>query len=74
MADPDREKLDIEGDHDLELGWHCTCGAWNDHDFHCDDCKADPPWGCDCSFCEPDGFDEEDEWDDGIGDEWGGVH
>lgn len=39
----------------LDGGWLCNCGAWLDHDFHCDHCGAEPPWGCAC--CE----DSEDE-------------
>ena len=50
-----------------ESGWLCDCGAWNDHDFHCDACLREPPWGCDCGCRDL----EDDEDEDGDGDGWG---
>ncbi len=44
---------DLEG---FDSGWLCGCGAYNEHDFHCDFCGAEPPWGCPC-----DGHDESDD-------------
>jgi hypothetical protein len=53
-----------------EPGWLCTCGNWQDDDFHCEVCGEDPPWGCDCDACnvsryddDDDPFDDEDEED-----------
>lgn len=33
-------------------GWLCNCGHWEDEPLHCSCCGAEPPWGCDCSFCD----------------------
>ena len=39
-------------------GWLCTCGHWQEDDFHCALCGEHPP-GCDCDTCnEPYGDDE----------------
>jgi hypothetical protein len=52
-------------------GWLCSCGAWNDHDFHCDDCGAEPPWGCGCFVCDGEDDDDDDCCDDlGEDDDW----
>ena len=32
-------------------GWLCTCGHWQDDDFHCELCGEQPSWGCDCGDC-----------------------
>lgn len=40
-------------------GWLCHCGHWQEDLMHCDHCKAEPPPGCPCSFCQ-DGPDEEE--------------
>ncbi len=42
-----------DGNYGVELddGWLCSCGHYNDHDFHCDECLNQPPWGCDCDSC-----------------------
>lgn len=45
-----------------EAGWLCSCGAAMDHDFHCDECGSEPPWGCGCNLCEP--WDTGEDWDD----------
>lgn len=48
---------------DPSPGWLCDCGNWQEDDFHCADCGALPPWGCDCSFCDcpEDECDEDDD-------------
>ncbi len=46
-------------------GWLCWCGAWMDHDFHCDSCGVVPPWGCEC--CEDEDSDDDDDDD---GEDW----
>lgn len=33
---------------DLVEGWLCQCGHWEESGFHCSNCGAEPPWGCDC--------------------------
>ncbi len=45
-------------DDEPDPGWLCSCGEYNDHDFHCDACHAEPPWGCDC--CATDDWDDND--------------
>lgn len=52
-------------------GWLCDCGNFQEDGWHCTNCGAQPPWGCDCSQCDQGegedldfGFDEED-FDDG---------
>jgi hypothetical protein len=40
-------------------GWICVCGAYEESDFHCVHCGAEPPWGCDCG-CQ----DEDEEYGD----------
>jgi hypothetical protein len=42
-------------------GWCCWCGAYNETEFHCAHCGAEPPWGCPCDF--HDGPDDDDAWD-----------
>lgn len=40
---------------DLDLvdhSWLCVCGHYEESDFHCEICGKEPPWGCDCSFCD----------------------
>ncbi|KAA3644534.1 MAG: hypothetical protein DWQ07_14030 [Chloroflexi bacterium] len=32
--------------------WLCVCGHYEESDFHCSRCGAEPPWGCDCSYCD----------------------
>lgn len=57
---------DYKAEAEESSGWLCSCGAWMDHDFHCDDCGAEPPWGCDCcqdAADEEDDYDGEDAWD-----------
>lgn len=33
--------------------WICVCGEYYDEDwpFHCQKCKQEPPWGCQCDEC-----------------------
>lgn len=35
-----------------EFGWLCSCGHFEESDFHCSVCGAEPPWGCDCIICQ----------------------
>jgi hypothetical protein len=65
-------------DADGNLGWLCQCGHWEESGLHCENCGNEPPWGCDCSFCNERGrkeyegdpyydpgyfeFDYEDDW------------
>lgn len=37
----------------------CPCGNYIEDGYHCENCGAEPPWGCPCSFCQ-DGDDEVD--------------
>lgn len=39
--------------------WMCSCGHYEESGFHCAECGNEPPWGCDCSFCND--FDEDEE-------------
>lgn len=57
------EAAEVElDDQDEATGWLCGCGNFQDDGFHCDECLAEPPWGCDCSFCDVDvGEDFEDD-------------
>jgi hypothetical protein len=32
--------------------WLCNCGHYQEDGLHCSNCGAEPPWGCDCSFCD----------------------
>lgn len=31
--------------------WICDCPKLQTELFHCRECKAEPPWGCDGVFC-----------------------
>ena len=58
-------------------GWLCTCGHWQNDDFHCELCGNGPPWGCDCgscgnAACKEDLFDDE-EWYFGTDNEDGSL-
>jgi hypothetical protein len=33
-------------------GWVCSCGHYQEDNFHCSKCGNEPPWGCDCCYCE----------------------
>jgi hypothetical protein len=35
-------------DQDEFYGWLCVCGHFEESEFHCSNCGAEPPWGCDC--------------------------
>ena len=39
---------DVEPD----LQWLCWCGNFQEDGLHCDLCGNEPPWGCDCSYCD----------------------
>ena len=39
--------------------WLCWCGHYQEDGLHCEYCGGDPPWGCDCGFCNEA---LEDEW------------
>lgn len=41
----------LEEDDEADQGWLCQCGHWQNDGLHCDLCGCEPPWGCDCSFC-----------------------
>jgi hypothetical protein len=51
-------------DDDRMPGWLCSCGHWQDDDFHCEHCGEQPPWGCDCDACNASYEDEENLSDD----------
>lgn len=36
-----------EPDLDERNWWLCVCGHFETSGFHCSDCGAEPPWGCD---------------------------
>jgi hypothetical protein len=45
---------------DEDTDWLCVCGHYETGGFHCTNCGRQPPWGCDCSFCQDDDrYDEE---------------
>jgi hypothetical protein len=46
------DALDAEYPEDQIQEWLCVCGHYQDDGFHCDECGREPPWGCDCSFCQ----------------------
>lgn len=33
---------------DPTTDWLCHCGHYETGGFHCSNCGAEPPWGCDC--------------------------
>lgn len=37
---------------DEDHSWLCHCGHFEESGLHCSHCSAEPPWGCDCSFCD----------------------
>ena len=39
-------------DWDPDMAWLCDCGHYQEDGWHCSNCGAEPPWGCDCSDCE----------------------
>ena len=41
-----------------DQGWLCTCGNYQEDDFHCSECGAEPPWGCACDDCQEKHYDE----------------
>src|SRR5688572_6112823 len=44
--------------------WMCGCGHYEESGLHCSVCGAEPPWGCDCSFCNDKYWrDEEEEFE-----------
>lgn len=55
---------DVDGE-DLDC-WTCACGSEIDDGLHCDECGAEPPWGCPCGWCQDRAEREEFE-------SWGGV-
>lgn len=42
----------------IDEGWLCVCGHYEETDFHCSSCGHEPPWGCNCPFCEKEEVDE----------------
>ena len=40
------------GEYEESRAWLCVCGHYQEDDLHCSYCGAEPPWGCDCSFCD----------------------
>lgn len=55
-----------EPDEDERNWWLCECGNFETSGFHCSDCGAEPPWGCDCGMHD-DYYEPEDDWDFFIG-------
>lgn len=45
---------------ETSMHWLCGCGHYEESGLHCSHCGAQPPWGCDCSFCN----DYDDDYDD----------
>jgi hypothetical protein len=47
--------------------WLCVCGKWVEDGLHCPQCKAEPPWGCPCDWCQGEryepGHDDEIDFD-----------
>lgn len=44
--------------------WLCECGNWIEDGFHCDLCKAEPPWGCPCGWCQGERYCTDEDFDD----------
>lgn len=51
----------------LDPGWLCDCGHWQEDGLCCVRCTNEPPWGCECDFCENRYLDDL-EWLDDWGD------
>lgn len=50
-------------EYEPSLEWLCHCGHFEDSGLHCSRCGEEPPWGCDCSFCDERYYsNDEDEW------------
>ena len=45
----------------FDPGWLCRCGHWQDDGLHCSCCGNEPPWGCDCGFCNERGHEDDEE-------------
>ena len=56
--------LALDDDEDTDHHWLCACGHYETSGLHCSVCKAEPPWGCDCSFCHERWIEQTDEDDD----------
>jgi len=56
--------LAFDDDEDTDHHWLCVCGHYETSGLHCSVCKAEPPWGCDCSFCHERWMEQTDEDDD----------
>ncbi len=52
-----------EKEDEFKYHWMCRCGQYIESEFHCSFCGNEPPWGCDCSFCN-------DPYEDGDGDNY----
>jgi len=48
---------------DLQYAWLCVCGHYQEDGLHCDRCGHEPPWGCDCSWCNERYAEGGDDWD-----------
>lgn len=35
-----------------EIAWMCRCGHYEESDYHCSCCGAQPPGGCACELCQ----------------------
>lgn len=46
---------------DVDNHWMCGCGHYEESGWHCSVCGAEPPWGCDCSFCNDERLDYEED-------------
>jgi hypothetical protein len=68
MTPGERAKLEgflvADDDEDTDHHWLCVCGHYETSGLHCSVCKAEPPWGCDCSFCHERWMEQTDEDDD----------
>lgn len=56
----------VKSQEDEFTGWLCTCcGHLEESELHCSCCGEEPPWGCDCDFCqnlEPDDYEDNFGW------------
>lgn len=59
---PVYENLESDSWNDDFMGWLCVCGKFEESEFHCSECGAEPPWGCDCGACVEDEW--LDDWED----------